>query len=121
MAGSLFPDQIVVMGRHSLLVPYVDPGLGLARHVREALRAHQDRHGSYPKAIYLQNHGLFALGSSPDDATHVTEMAVKTARILLGALSVGRPVYLDERDAERIDTRPDEVLRRSMLNSAPRS
>ena len=33
----LFPDQIVVLGRRPLFVPYVDPGLALARRVRDDL------------------------------------------------------------------------------------
>jgi len=117
VAGNLFPDQIVVLGRHSLLIPYVDPGLELARHVREALGVHRDQHGGYPKAIYLRNHGLFALGASIEDALQITEMAVKVARVLLGALAAGRPSFMDERSVERIDTRPDEILRRSILSA----
>lgn len=112
---ALFPDQIVVLGRHPLLVPYVDPGLPLARHVRRALLAHVDRHGAPPRVIYLRNHGLFALGTSPEDAVGITEMAVKVARITLGALAVGDVVPLEGTHADRIDTRPDEALRRRIL------
>ena len=61
----LFPDQIVVLGRRPLFVPYVDPGLALARRVRDDLARHVTRHGEPPKAIYLGNHGLFALGGHP--------------------------------------------------------
>lgn len=113
--GSLFPDQVVVLGRNNLLVPYVDPGVALARHVKTALGEHRDTYGDHPKVIYLRNHGMFALGCSPDEAVQITDMAVKTARVLLGALAAGRPVFLDDRHADRIHTRPDELLRRSML------
>ena len=61
----LFPDQIVVLGRRPLFVPYVDPGLALARRVRDDLATHVARHGEPPKVIYLGNHGLFALGRRP--------------------------------------------------------
>ena len=115
--GSLFPDQVVVLGRHNLLVPYVDPGLPLARYTQRALAHHQERYGSHPKAIYLRNHGLFALGSSPAQAVQVTEMAVKAARVLAGALAAGEPVYLEEENAERIHTRPDEEWRRRVLDA----
>lgn len=116
--GSLFPDQIVVLGRNNLLVPYVDPGLTLARHVAKALVEHREKYGDHPKVIYLRNHGMFALGSSPDEAIQITDMAVKAARVLLGALAAGRPVFLDDKHADRIHTRPDELVRRSILAGA---
>jgi rhamnose utilization protein RhaD (predicted bifunctional aldolase and dehydrogenase) len=111
--GSLFPDQIVVLGREPWLIPYVDPGLQLAREVRRRLREHR---GAPPRAIYLQNHGLFALGRTARDAESITEMAVKVARILRGASEIGGARFMDEHDVLRIDTRPDEVLRRDMLS-----
>lgn len=113
--GSLFPDQVVVLGRHNLLVPYVDPGLALARYVDGALAEHRERYGTHPKAIYLRNHGLFALGASPAEALQITEMAVKAARVLAGALAAGEPEYMDDESAQRIHTRPDEEFRRRVL------
>lgn len=118
VAGSLFPDQIVVMGRHNLLVHYADPGLALARVVRDGLRRHRAEHGAPPKVLYLVNHGIFVLADSPAQALAVTTMTVKAARILLGALSAGEPRYLSEADAERIDVRPDEQRRRERLAAA---
>ncbi|MFB4420815.1 class II aldolase/adducin family protein [Streptomyces sp. QL37] len=115
--GSLIPDQIVVLGRHQLLVPYVDPGLALARRVRADLRAFSASHGTAPKAIYLANHGFFALGNSSREVLDITEMATKCARVLLGTMTVGVPAYLSAEDCERIDTRPDELLRRGMLST----
>lgn len=113
--GSLFPDQIVVLGTDPLLVPYVDPGLELARTVRRLLRERLAVTGRVPKVVYLRNHGMFALGASPSEVLRITEMAVKVAQVLLGALAAGGPVYLSDDDVARIDTRPDELLRRSAL------
>jgi rhamnose utilization protein RhaD (predicted bifunctional aldolase and dehydrogenase) len=118
VAGPLFPDQIVVCGRHPLLVPYVDPGLPLARDVRERLRGHLERHGSPPKLIYLENHGMVALGRSTGEVLQITQMAVKAARILLGTLACGGPRPLTIEAAERIDVRPDEHHRQAMLAAA---
>lgn len=115
VSGPLFPDQIVVCGPHPLLVPYVDPGLPLAREVRERLRGHIGRHGAAPKVIYLQNHGLFALGRSAGEVLQITQMAVKAARILLGTLACGGPRPLSTENAQRIHTRPDEHHRQAML------
>ena len=41
----LFPDEIVVCGPVPLLIPYVDPGLPLARCIRDGLAMHQKEHG----------------------------------------------------------------------------
>ncbi|WP_419818228.1 class II aldolase/adducin family protein [Glaciibacter flavus] len=115
VAGGLFPDQIVVLGQHQLLIPYTDPGLPLARLVRERLQEFMAKYGSCPKVIYLVNHGMFALGQTAEEVSQITHMAAKSARILAGALAVGAPIHLSARDAERIDTRPDELLRRAAL------
>jgi rhamnose utilization protein RhaD (predicted bifunctional aldolase and dehydrogenase) len=113
--GALFPDQIVVCGRHPLFVPYVDPGVPLALELRERLRMHLDLHGEPPRTIYLQNHGLIALGRSAREVLQVTAMATKTARIVAGALAAGGVSYLDEQHATRIETRPDEHYRQALL------
>lgn len=118
-AGSLFPDQIVVLGVDQLLVPYVDPGLQLAQAVRSMLKDHIADTGAPPKVIYLTNHGMFALGRSGVEVLQITEMAVKVARVLLGSFAVGGPVYLESEHVARIDTRPDELVRRRALRLAP--
>lgn len=113
--GALFPDQIVVLGRRQLLIPYTDPGVPLAAAVRGALRDFIGAHGTRPRAVYLANHGLFALADSTDDAVRITAMAVKAAQILLGALAAGGPVFLSDEHADRIEGRPDEHYRRDRL------
>lgn len=109
--GALFPDQIVVLGTDPLLVPYVDPGLRLAQEVRRMLR----ETGRAPRAIYLQNHGMFALGANAAEVVQITAMAVKVAQVLLGSLAAGGPAFMDPAEVARIDTRPDELLRRAAL------
>ena len=111
----LFPDQIVVCGRTALLVPYFDPGIPLALEVRARLRDHIDQHGVPPKTIYLQNHGLIALGQSAAEVLQITQMAVKAARILLGSLACGGPRPFTPEAAARIESRPDEHARQAML------
>lgn len=116
--GALFPDQIVVCGPHPLLVPYTDPGIPLALEFRRRLLEHRERYGAPPKTVYLQNHGLIALGESAAEVLRIHAMAAKAARILLGALSAGGPVYLTPSEAERIEVRGDEEYRRRMLAKA---
>ena len=114
----LFPDQIVVLGRRPLFVPYVDPGLALARRVRDDLARHVTRHGEPPKVIYLGNHGLFALGRTPEHVLQITAMAVKASRVLAGALAMGGVRALTDAQADRIESRPDEHYRRAALARA---
>lgn len=113
--GALFPDQIVVCGPHPLYVEYVDPGIPLALKVRQRLLEHLELHGAPPKTMYLQSHGLFALGQTADEVLRVTAMATKAARILLGTLAAGGPRYLTTSESTRIESREDEHYRRRML------
>jgi rhamnose utilization protein RhaD (predicted bifunctional aldolase and dehydrogenase) len=115
--GALFPDQIVMLGRRQLLLPYVDPGLQLARAMRAAIAAFTAEEGTHPRAVYLRNHGLFVLGSSPANARQLTEMAVKVAMVLQGAIAAGGPVFMTPEAVDRIEGRPDEHYRRIRLGS----
>jgi rhamnose utilization protein RhaD (predicted bifunctional aldolase and dehydrogenase) len=97
--GAIFPDQIVVLGRHPLHIPYNDVGLPLAHALRDG----------------LQNHGLVALGSSASEVEQITTMADKHARIMAGVLAAGEPVYLTAEQADHLDTRSDEEYRRRVF------
>jgi rhamnose utilization protein RhaD (predicted bifunctional aldolase and dehydrogenase) len=114
----LFPDQVVVIGRRALLVPYLDPGVVLAREVRRLLAEHTAAAG-VPKVLYLANHGLVALGTHPVQALQATEMADKVSRVLTTTLSLGNVVPMAEESAVRIDTRDDEQVRRAALAAVP--
>ena len=111
-AGCVFPDQIVVLGPAMAYVPYVDPGIPLALTLRAALRDFLDRHRREPKAILMENHGVIALGSTAQEVLNVTQMLVKTCRVIAGTLSAGGPRFLSAAHVERIDKRPDELARR---------
>jgi len=111
----IFPDAIVVCGRHVAVVPYIDPGLALAREVRRALREFRTSHGTSPKVILLENHGPVALGSSDTEVLNILLMLDKWARILAGTLAVGGPRFLASAVSDRIDNRPDEHYRRAQI------
>jgi rhamnose utilization protein RhaD (predicted bifunctional aldolase and dehydrogenase) len=113
--GALFPDQIVVLGASPLLVPYIDPGLKLARDVRTRLRRHSARHGEPPAVVYLRNHGMFAVGANAAQVLGMTAMAQKCARAIIGAAAVGGVRFLPADEVTRIETRPDERYRRALL------
>ena len=113
--GALFPDAIVMLGRRQLLIPYTDPGVPLAKAVRDGVRTFMHEEGFAPKVIYLANHGLFVLAESPGSALQITEMVVKNARILHGTLAAGGPAFLPSDQVDRINRRPDEAYRRNVL------
>lgn len=60
LANELLGDEIVLVG-------YTDPGVPLARAIKEARRAYTERTGSLPPAItLLANHGIIVSGSDAD-------------------------------------------------------
>lgn len=107
-----FPDEVVLCGPASALVPYADPGLPLALLMRERVRDYMAQYDEAPKLILLENHGLIALGDSPAEILNITAMAVKSARIFLGALLTGAPTRLPDEDVWHLYRRPDEIYRR---------
>jgi rhamnose utilization protein RhaD (predicted bifunctional aldolase and dehydrogenase) len=115
VSGRLFPDEIVVCGPASAFVEYVDPGLPLARAVREAVSAYLHEYGGAPKVIHMRNHGMIALGATAQEAEAITAMAVKSARVLAGTYALGGPHFLTSDHVSRIWTRPDERYRQEAL------
>jgi len=115
ISGRLFPDEIVCCGIAPAWVPFVDPGVPLARRVAQAVSDYKERYGECPKAIWMQNHGLIALGATAQGVETVTAMSVKLARILIGTYALGGPNFLTEKQVERIATRPDEASRQDQL------
>jgi len=118
VAGRVCPDHIVVMGHKSVYVPYVDPGLVLAREVRSQVARFVDEEGVLPKCIMLENHGFFAMADSPKKVQNITDMAEKMSAILVGCYAVGGPRWMSESDIRRIDTRPDEHYRQRSIAQA---
>ena len=110
-----FPDEVVLCGPQSALVPYADPGLPLALVMRDRARAYLAEYGEAPKLILLENHGMIALGDTAAEILNITAMAVKAARIFLGALATGKPTRLPEDEVRHLYQRPDEIYRRQLF------
>lgn len=110
----LFPDEAVVVGRPAW-VDYHEPGLALGRAVARSITEHAERHGTPPRLVLLGNHGMVALGRSPEEVEAVTTMAVKAARTRALAHAVGTPRYLDAAGGNALASRADEVARRALL------
>jgi rhamnose utilization protein RhaD (predicted bifunctional aldolase and dehydrogenase) len=112
----LFPDEIVCCGPRACHVPYADPGIPLARAIKESVEAFVESEGAWPKTIWLQNHGLICLGRSAAEVIAATRMQVKAARVWLAASSSGGiPTTLTPEQIARIHTRPDEHHRQKLL------
>jgi len=114
VSGRLFPDHIVYCGPASAYIPYTDPGVPLARKVRDSIDQYVDEYHEIPKAVLMQNHGLIALGGTARQVEDITAMAVKAARVLIGAYALGGPRFMTAENVDRIHTRPDEAYRRKL-------
>lgn len=111
----LFPDEVVCCGAQSVFIPYADPGLPLAREIVERTRSFIEREACVPRLILLQNHGVIALGSSPQAVLATLLMATKAAAIFMGAAAMGGPNFLNPQHVERIAGRLDEAYRQRQL------
>lgn len=116
-ARRVFPDEIVCCDIASVFVPFTDPGLPLARKIRERTELFIRRHRRPPRVILLGNHGVITLGRTPEAVVAAMRMAEKAARIWLGAMALGGPTFLKREQVERIAGRPDERIRRQILES----
>lgn len=115
----LFPDEVVCCGTESVFTAYADPGLKLAQTIRRATLAFIRRTARAPRLILLENHGLIALGPTPQSVLAATLMAVKAAEIFaVAAACAGQPRFLSPAQVRRIAGRPDEHYRQKALGLA---
>jgi len=63
-----------------LFMPYVDPGLPLARAVAKAVKRHEKHHGAPPAIIFLANHGVFVTASKASRALAIMRRIDARAR-----------------------------------------
>lgn len=115
LAGRMCPDEAVVMGPDSVFVPYVDPGVILAKAIQDGIARYRDEWNLIPKVIYMQNHGVIALGGSTQEALNITAMAIKAARMRAIALQAGGIALLDRATVLHLLGRPDEKYRQQAL------
>jgi len=115
LSGRIFPDEIVYCGIEPIYIEYVDPGLELARVIRERSYRFMEDQGCTPKVILVQNHGLIALGKTAHEVEAITAMWCKTCRVLMGATVFGGVHYFTRENVNRIYTRPDEHYRQQQF------
>jgi rhamnose utilization protein RhaD (predicted bifunctional aldolase and dehydrogenase)/NAD(P)-dependent dehydrogenase (short-subunit alcohol dehydrogenase family) len=76
-----------LFGSSVLWVPYTDPGLPLARAIRDARHGHEERtHTAAPSTILLQNHGLIVAGASTAEIEAASTRLVAAIRAHLDSL-----------------------------------
>ncbi|MCX6968305.1 MAG: class II aldolase/adducin family protein [Verrucomicrobia bacterium] len=97
------PDEILACGQASVLVPFMPPGLPLAKEIRRRIALWRDRYKTIPRLILIQNHGMIALGATAAEVQTITEMAVKYAEIFIGAAMMGGPEFLKPNYVTQID------------------
>lgn len=115
VSGRLFPDEVVCCGVAPCFVEYTDPGIPLAKLLKQRVEEYGEATNETPKVILMQNHGFIALGKTPRDVQTVTAMYEKTARILIGTYALGGPNFMTPEHVSRIHTRPDEHYRQKQI------
>jgi len=115
LKGRIYPDEIILLGKESVFIPYTDPGVKLAQKAKKEIEIFLDKHGERPKTIYIQNHGFIALGSTPAEVENSTLTANKAAEIRFGALLAGGINTLPENIIAHIDNRTDEKYRQKIF------
>lgn len=113
-AEPVYSEEYMILGR-SLFVPYAEPGLELGRVFLEKLEQHVAQHGEVPSLLLLGNHGIVALSDSVAGAEAISLMAVKSARVRLGARAAGGVAALDAATTADYFDRADFRERRTNL------
>lgn len=111
-AERYFPDQIVLCGPKSVLVPYVAPGLALAKAIRGGWREYETNMGKPPKTILMINHGMIAVGKTAGEALSACLMMEKAAKVFVVAGNA-QPMTPDQ--VAHIDNWTDEHYRQLQL------
>ncbi len=114
-SGTVFPDESVICGPIPLYLPYDEPGLSLGLGFYSGALKYREQYGMSPRQIILGNHGLCTFGNGKEEALATTQIAVKAARVRLGALAAGGINFIPNSAAQTIAFRPDEVARRQLL------
>jgi rhamnose utilization protein RhaD (predicted bifunctional aldolase and dehydrogenase)/NAD(P)-dependent dehydrogenase (short-subunit alcohol dehydrogenase family) len=101
-----------LFGASALWVPYTDPGLPLARAIRDARRNHTQRSkAAAPRTMLLQNHGLIVAGDSTSEIEETSARLVAAVKSHLAGLP---PISWGE--VERLES---DQARSTLLAVAP--
>ncbi len=56
-----------IFGTKALWIPVTDPGYTLAKVVKDAIDEHLQADNNFPQIIFIENHGVFVAGDSPEE------------------------------------------------------
>ena len=101
------PNEITAFGSAMLLVPYVDPGLQLAKEVKRRMLLWRDRYKIVPKVILIHNHGMILLGSDRAEVLEHLDSTVRAAQVFIGASLLGGPVFMTPNNVTFIESLKD--------------
>ena len=96
-------NETFALGAASLLVPYTDAGLPLAREMQRKLLLWRDRYKSVPRVILIQNNGVIVLGNKSREIVRTIELLIKYAEVFVGASVLGGPVFLTPQNVSNIE------------------
>lgn len=109
-----YSDEAVVIGR-PLFVPYAQPGIALGRLFHTRLAEHYASKGQLPSLITLGNHGIVAIAATSEAIEAISAMAVKSARVRLGAYAAGGVAHVPDASVDSFFAREDVAERRDRL------
>lgn len=87
-ADPVYSEEYMVLGK-PLFVPYAQPGIELGRLFLRRWTDYCETHGEAPSFVLLGNHGMVAISDSAAGIEAISAMAVKSARVRLGAAQWG--------------------------------
>ncbi|MCR2792290.1 class II aldolase/adducin family protein [Microbacterium sp. zg.Y625] len=113
-AEPVYSEEFMILGR-SMYVPYAQPGMELGRVFLAELDSYVQRNGELPSLVLLGNHGIVAISDTAAGAEAISLMAVKSARVRLGARAAGGVAPLSPETIAGYFDRPDFRERRATL------
>ncbi len=97
----LFPD--------ALWMDYTDPGYTLCIASRDAMNGYRKEHGHEPELVFMQNHGVFVAGDSPEDIREAYLRVMNTLKKAVAEAGVSMEL---ETGPQPVPEAVDEMTRR---------
>lgn len=76
--GELYANRL--FSSKALWVPAIEPGYILAKEIQRLAGEHQERTGSFPQIVFLQNHGLVVAGRDAEEIRRLQTSVKRTIK-----------------------------------------
>ncbi len=80
-----------------LWVPYVDPGLMLAKKIQGLIERYEKQHSASPQVLILEKHGIFVTASTANAALALVKRVIRKCDSKLRPLTVSKVKNIDKR------------------------